>query len=279
MSFPDDDEQEPELKHKIEVFQPETTLDGAEDEGSSGEDQDDDAFVGFADEDEGDEVEQTPLVKRLREQNRQLSRQLHSQSKQASPANDDPEPQIGDEPGDIEEFGYDGDRYRDAWRKHNEAVKAHADWKLRQDERKRAGEQAAQDRQRQVEMQKNALGIADFDQRAQVVKDRLSETQVAILLEGADNAAALIAALGKSDVKLDQLASETNLTKFAAMIGRLERDVKMGKRRPPEPERRVRSGNASVAGIDKELEALEREAARTGDRSKVVQYKRSQRAA
>lgn len=266
MSFPDEDGEKP-----FELTQP-ANGDLENDDDNDG----DEAFVGFADEDSGEEVEQTPLVRQLRAQIRELSRKNAATGR--TQANDDPEPIISPRPKSLADFEYDEDRFNAAMDKHLDDTKAHDQWGKRQEERKAASERAAEDRQRKVEMQRGALGVSDFDEKAAAVKDRLSDVQLGILLEGTDNAAALIYALGRSETKLDQLAAETNLTRFAVLVGKLETAVKMGKRQPPQPETRVRGGNASVReGFDSQLEKLEKEADRTGDRSKVIAYKRAQR--
>jgi hypothetical protein len=87
------------------------------------------------------------------------------------------------------------------------------------------------------------------------------------------------AALGKHPGKLAELAAIEDPIKFAAAVAKLEGTLKVQKRtRAPEPET-IERGNASVrqGGADQQLEKLEKEAARTGDRSKVIAYKRDQR--
>lgn len=264
MSAPLDDEPK-DPDEEVDAQEVETEDDPLDEEG---------VFVGFADEVDEDEAEQTPLIKRLREQIRDRDRKIAQYARPSVSQMSDPEPQISPEPGNLSDFDYDEDKHAAAVRKHIADQKAHLEWDRRQEERKREIEQAEKDRVRKVEMQKGALGVNDFDVRAGLVKDRLNDAQLAILLEGTDNAAALIYALGKSENKLDQLAGETNLTRFAVMVGKMEKDVKMGKRRPPAPEARVRGNDASVTGVDRELERLERDADRTGVRTNLIRYKR-----
>jgi hypothetical protein len=104
----------------------------------------------------------------------------------------------------------------------------------------------------------------------------LSPVQQAALVTGADNAALVLAALGKHPGKLAEIAGIENPIKFAAAVAKWEGTLKVQSRqRAPAPEQ-VTTGNASVRteGPDKTLERLEAEAARNGgDRSKIIAYK------
>jgi len=235
------------------------------------------ALIGFADE-EGADEEETPVIKRLREQNRELAKKLRQRN---APQNDDadPEPVVPSRPS-LADHDYDPDRYEAAMVAYDQAKDDHREWERREDTRKSARNQQQDERARKVEQQKTALGVRDFDARAGEVKDRLSDAQLAILIEGADNPAQLIYALGRSPTRLEMLAGEDNMAKFAVMLGRLEKDIKVSKKAPPPPESgRVRGATASVSMGDKELERLEKEAERTGDRSKIIAYNRSKRQA
>jgi hypothetical protein len=104
----------------------------------------------------------------------------------------------------------------------------------------------------------------------------LSPVQQAALVTGADNAAVVLAALGRQPGKLAEIAGIENPIKFAAAVAKWEGTLKVqSRRRAPDPEQ-VTTGNAGVrtAGPDKTLERLEAEAARNGgDRSKIIAYK------
>lgn len=250
-----------------------------EDEEQQAEQQDDDGeetVISFGDEG-GDEEQETPLVKRLRDQIRDRDRKLAKL--QRAPSNDDdPEPQIPARPS-LEAMDYDQDRFDTALEARDTAIQAHAEWKVRQAERENAKRRNADEQAKQVEQQRRALGVGDYEERVSIVRDRLTEPQMAILINATDNPAKLLYALGRSETKLDELAGIDNLAKFAARVGQMESAVKVTKKKAPPPETQVRGATASTAvtAEDKHLAALEREAARTGDRSKIAAYRREKR--
>jgi hypothetical protein len=230
--------------------------------------------IAFSDD---EQEEETPLVKKLRDQLREAQRQ--SRRVRNAPADDaDPEPVVSERPRSVADFDYDEDRFNAALDDHIAAKEQHGEWKLRQSARDNA-RQATQDEQaKRVEQQRNALGVSDYDARSATVKDTLSDAQLAILINGADNPAQLIYALGRSQTRLGLLAGEDNLAKFAVMLGKMEKEIKVTKRSAPNPESQVRGATASLTQTeDKHLAKLEREADKSGDRSKVIAYRREQR--
>jgi hypothetical protein len=250
---------------------------GFDDETDTPQGEAEEVVITFADEGD-DETEATPLVKKLREQIRDRDRKLSQMRRAPAPANDaDPEPTIPDRPRTLADFDYDEDRFSQAMDAHVEGKERHVEW--RQREEKRKGERGAQEAEqaRQIEQQRKALGVGDYDVKAGLVRERLTDAQMAILINGADNPAQMIYALGRSESRLDMLCGEDNLAKFAVMLGRMEKDIKVTKKSAPTPESRVRGATASVAigGSDKQLERLEKEAERTGDRSKLIQYRQT----
>jgi hypothetical protein len=162
-------------------------------------------------------------------------------------------------------------------------------------ERKRqADDQAAKQRKEQEDAQaawqqkltaygaaKTALKVPDFEDAEAVVLDTLNQTQQGILLHGpgsADVTAQLAYALGKNPAKLKELASIKDPIKFAFAAAKLETQLKVTPRKAaPAPERVVKGSAAGATGVDNTLARLEEEADRTGDRSKVIAYKREQR--
>lgn len=230
-----------------------------------------------------DEIEGKPapawvrdLRKREREQSKRI-RELEAEKAQreavAAPKAED----VGPEP-QLDEFDFDGNKYRDALLAWNER-------------KRKADEQAAAARAEQeaaaaawntkvasYKTAKAALKVEDFDGAEHVVQTTLSPLQQNVILHGIDKPELVVYALGSNPAKAKELAAITDPVKFAIAVGKLETQLKVTPRKtPPAPERQVR-GTASGATIDNTLERLEAEADRTGDRTKVNQYKREQRA-
>jgi hypothetical protein len=125
---------------------------------------------------------------------------------------------------------------------------------------------------------KAELKARDFEDAEAVIADTLSVTQQGIILDGAEKPALLIYALGKNPKKAAELAAITNPVAFAAAIGRLEASLKVTQRKPSAAPETIPSGNARKTGaVDNTLERLREEAAKTGDLSKVMAYKRQQK--
>lgn len=246
------------------------------------------AFADEADEDNDDledvDEKARQLIRNLRNQVRDAHGKLAKfQRAPQSAANDgDPEPQVPDEPGELDTFGYDEEKQREAWRAFNAAKEKHAEWKVRQSERETERSRAAERHAKQIEQQRSSLGVSDYEEKAQLVKDRLTDAQIAVLTNGAQNPAKLIYALGRSPSKLEQIANEENLARFAVMVGGMERDIKVTKRSAPAADTRVRGATASSSlgnNDAKQLAKLEKEAERTGDRTALIRFKKQMKAA
>ena len=123
------------------------------------------------------------------------------------------------------------------------------------------------------------LKARDYDDAEAVVQEAMSVTQQGIVLQGAENPALVVYALGKNPKRAKELAAITDPVKFAFAVAKLESQLKVTpKAKPPAPEKTVPTGTASVSGSDSALERLREEAARTGDMTKVIRYKAQQKA-
>jgi hypothetical protein len=90
----------------------------------------------------------------------------------------------------------------------------------------------------------------------------------------------VIYALGKNPKKAAELAKLTDPVKFAFAVAKLEKELKVTNRRAAPAPERVVQGTGRVSGaVDSTLERLREEAARTGNMTKVLQYKRQKQAA
>ncbi len=127
--------------------------------------------------------------------------------------------------------------------------------------------------------QENAkkLKTKDFAEAEEEVVSIFDQTRQSILLEAADNPALLVYALGKNPAQLERLSKITNLAKFAAELGKLEKDLKVSKPTKPAPADTNLRSNAAPSNSSKKLAELEAEANRTNDRTKLIAYKKSLR--
>ena len=216
-------------------------------------------------------------VKELRKSHRELQRENRElKAKQAVQVETNPAVQVGEKPT-LESCDYDADDYEAKL----------ADWydkKREYDalvEKKKAEQQAVEAEWNQkvagYEQAKASLKVADYDDAEAMVQELFNVTQQGILLQGAEKPELLVYALGKNPKKAKELASITDPVKYAFAAAKLEAQLKVSKRNAPAPERTVR-GSGGVSGVvDSTLERLRRDAEKTGDYTKVVQYRKSKR--
>jgi hypothetical protein len=112
------------------------------------------------------------------------------------------------------------------------------------------------------------------------VQDVLNPTQLGIIVNGADNPAQLVYALGKSPAKAKELAAIKDPVKYVFAVAKLETQLKVQPRKaPPAPERVVRGNAGTATGVDNTLARLQAEADKSGDRSAVAKYLRDRKKA
>lgn len=281
------DAEEPEAEIEDEPEQVSEEAEGDSDTEAEAEEADEDeGFVavtigGEAPPSEDEETERAPeWVRDLRKQYREEKRrnkELQEQLAQATGATKAAE--LGEKPT-LEKADYDTERYEKelaAWydrkRKHDEAEAA------RQAEAE-AAEREWKQKLESYQSAKATLKVRDYDEAEDVVQDVFNVTQQGMILQGAENPALLVYALGKNSKRAKELASIKDPVKFAFAVARLETQLKVTKRKATsKPDPKV-SGTGRVSGaVDSTLERLRAEAERTGDYSKVFQYKQQKRSA
>ena len=175
----------------------------------------------------------------------------------------------------LEKADYDTDRYEkelanwyDKKRQHDDrevSVKSEQQAVQREWERKLEGYQSA----------KAGLKVRDFEFAEDVVQDNLSVMQQGMIVQGADNAALVVYALGKNPKKAKELASITDPVKFAFAVAKLETQLKISNRKAQtSPERKISGTGRPSGAVDSTLDRLRADAEKTGDYSKVFQYKK-----
>lgn len=211
----------------------------------------------------------TGLVKHLREQIRERDKRLAELSKAPPPQTIE----VGEKPT-LAGCEYDEEAYEsqlDAWKSRKAAAEQQVE------EAKRTQQQAAEAWSQELQghhAKKAALKFRDVDEAEEAALAELSEVQQAVIVKAASNSAMVIYALGKHRAKLAEISKITDPIKLAVAVSKLEGKMNVTKRGgPPEPERIAR-GSAPVAGKDKQLERLEKDAERTGDRTKLIAYRK-----
>lgn len=219
-------------------------------------------------------------VKELRKETRELKRR-NRELEQAVAAREAPAavaaPTVGAKPT-LEDCDYDAEVYgekllewTDAKRKADAAADA-----------ARAEQEAAQaeweKRLTSYQAAKKSLKVEDFDGAEDVVRQAMSQTQIGVMLNGAEKPELLVYAIGRNPAKAKELAAIKDPVKFAFAVSKLEAQLKVTPRKtPPAPERQVRGTAVGATSVDNTLARLEAEADRTGDRSKIAAYRREQR--
>ena len=220
-------------------------------------------------------------VRELRKTNRELQRQNRElQGKLQSTAQTETKPVVLGKKPSLEEHDYDADKFEAAL----------ADWF----ERKRQADEAQAKQEAEVMNQQKAwqakldgygkakaeLRVKDFEDAEAVAQELFNITQQGVVLQGADNPALVIYALGKNPKKAKELSDIKDPVKFAFAVAKLEKELKVTNRKAAPPPERIVSGTGRVSGaVDSTLERLREEAARTGNMTKVIQYKAQKRAA
>ena len=251
----------------------------AEDAGGDDEADEDEVIItlGDAKPPAPEEPEAAPAwVKDLRKQYRELQRRNRElEAKLATPQAQPLAPVLGKKP-ELADFEYDTDKYESEllkWadqKKHVELAAQEADAKAKKQQ------EAWSARLQAYEQAKTKIKVADFDAAEAAVQSTFDITQQGLIIKSADNPAALVHALGTHEKAAKELAAIKDPIEFVKALTKLELTMKVHKRnKPPAPESPPIRGNGRVSGaVDPTLERLRNEAARTGDTSKVVAYKR-----
>lgn len=124
---------------------------------------------------------------------------------------------------------------------------------------------------------KQEHNFKDFSDSEEIVSETFNVTQQGILIQGSDDPALLVYALGKNPKKLEELAGISDPVVLAFKLAKLEAQLKVTSKKAPAPEKRVSGGNTGSGKSDKTLEKLRESAAKTGDYTELNKYKRTRR--
>jgi dTMP kinase len=177
----------------------------------------------------------------------------------------------------LEECGFNEDAFAEkmaAYVASQEKVKAK---KAEEDARQKADAEAYQAKLDRYNAERTKVG-ADDDAQAKVVA-ALDARQQSALMHTSDNAAVVVAALAKTPKALAELAAIKDPLLFVRKLAHIEGRISMTKA-PPPPETKLRGGVAAPsASFQSRLDAAEKAAERTGDRTEVIRIRREMKAA
>ena len=226
-------------------------------------------------------------VRELRKTNRELVRKLREKDAEVERikgAGQAPAAAIvvGEKPK-LADFNYDDEEFSnalEAWHDRKRQADTQAAEAKRAEDQARAAWQAKLDTYGKA---KQSLKVADYEDAEATVQDTLSVVQQGIIIQGAENAAHVVYALGKSPAKAKELAAITDPVKFAFAVAKLETILKVTTRSKtaPAPEREVRgsvAGAAATMGTNRKLEQLREKALESGDMTEYLAAKRKLKA-
>lgn len=217
-------------------------------------------------------------VKDLRKKEREARKrikELEAQVQQAKP--DDKPIEVGPKPK-LADFDYDEDQFESAveqWRERKRQVEQQQAAKQAEEEK---AKQAWQTKMQSYEERRQnvASKVRDFEEVEEAAKDKLTATQQGILIHAAENPELILYHLGKNPKKAQELSEITDPIQFAFAAAKLDSQMKIQTRKPSTQPERKPSGSAGLSGVvDQKLAQLEAKAAKTGDRTELIKYKKS----
>ena len=254
----------------------------ADDSASTGDQQDDEhVIVTIGDEETPDDEESRApeWVRELRKSQRELKKENLELKTKLNQGQSSSPTALGKKPT-LEDHDYDAEKFETALTEWYDRKRA-ADQAAASAEAEKANQQKAwQSKLDAYGQAKTELKVKDYEDAEAAIQDILDVTQQGLILQGADNPAIVIYALGKNLKRAKELADIKDPVKFAFAIAKLETQLKVtNKKTAPPPERQV-SGTAPISGsVDSTLERLRADAEKTNDYTKVIQYKRQKKAA
>jgi hypothetical protein len=280
----DDEELDTEIDSETEVDDEEEADEvGADVDSEDEEGDEDDVVIEIAGESPPpeDDAKAPEWVRDLRKSHREQQRENKQLKDQLAKLSSTVQPktvELGKKPT-IEAADYDSDLYEQQltdWFDRKKAVEAQQE---RQEAERRSQQDAWNATLATYGEHRKTLKVKDFEDAETVVQDELSNTQQGMILQGADNPALVVYALGKNPKKAKEIASIKDPVKFAFAVAKLETQLKVTNRKASTKPESTITGKAMKSGtVDSNLERLRAQAEKSGDYSKVTAYKRSKRA-
>ena len=206
---------------------------------------------------------------------KELEQKIEQLERGTSPASQP----LGSKPT-LEAADYDTERYETELASWYENKRTHDDQQNVVQSQQKAVQKEWETKLESYHSSKAELKVKDYDFAEDVVQDNLSVMQQGMIVQGADNPALVVYALGKNPKKAKELASITDPVKFAFAVAKLETNLKVTKRKASSrPEKKISGTGRPSGSVDNTLERLRAEAEKTGDYSKIFQYKKQKQSA
>lgn len=219
-------------------------------------------------------------VRELRKSHRELQKRNRELEAKLNAAPEAPKVLELSKKPTLEDCDYDSDEFEQKLANWYDEKRSYDEAKLHENAKAQAEADAWQEKLNSYSKAKSALKVRDFDESEAFIQDTFNVTQQGIVLQGSDNPALLIYAIGKSPKKAKELAAISDPVKFAFAIAKLEAtQLKVTNRKAAAaPERTITNGGGRLSGsVDSTLDRLREEALKTGDLSKVMAYKRGKK--
>jgi hypothetical protein len=257
--------------------------DAESDNSNNNEEENDEVIVSIGEEapPQEEQTQAPEWVRELRKTNRELQRQNRElQGKLQATSHTENKPvALGAKPT-LEAHDYDAERFEEALANWFERKRQADEENAKQEAEVMNQQKAWQAKLEGYGKAKAELRVKDFEEAEAVAQELFNVTQQGVMLQGADNPALVVYALGKNPKKAKELSEIKDPVKFAFAVAKLEKDLKVTNRRQAPPPERIVSGTGRSSGaVDSTLERLREEAARTGNMTKVIQYKQQKRTA
>lgn len=246
----------------------------ADDDGEQvdGESNGDDAIVISFNDDEGEEAESAP-IRQIREQLKEEKRrrkELEERLEKSAPK----EPDLGPKPK-LEDYDYDGDAYDTALLEWNDRKRKHDEQKAKEQEALEQAKTEYEGKLKGYHEKKASLGVKNFDEIEQSVREGLPVDYQSVIVAHSEDPALVVYALGKNPKLMEELAKAKDPVQFGYQLAKMETKMKVTSKTRPAPEKRSGGGTVSPPKTsEKQLAKLREEAQKTGDFSKVTEYRR-----
>lgn len=226
---------------------------------------------------EQDETAGAPeWVKELRRKSREDQRRIRELEEKLN--GDKAETKVGPEPT-LASCDYDEAEFKAKWAEWNKAKQSAEAEEAKAKEAQEEADKRWQGKLERMQERKKELKVPDIEDAEDFIRETFSVVQQGIVVQGAEDPALLFLALSRNPKKARELATITDPVEYAFAIAKTEVQLKVGKKSSaPPPERSINGRAGTGATVDNTLERLREKAARTGDMSEVIAYKRKLRA-